>query len=62
MRNVRVSEGDTVRQLAEEGEIVAWVNGLEDLHRELLVESPLFHQAVLMRSSAIEAATPPAPE
>jgi len=33
---------------------VAWVNGLRDLHRELLVESPLFHPAVLMRSVAVE--------
>jgi glycosyltransferase involved in cell wall biosynthesis len=31
----------------------AWVNSLEDLHRELLVESPLFHPAVLMRAEAI---------
>jgi len=32
---------------------VAWVNGLGDLHRELLVESPVFHPAVLMRAEAI---------
>ena len=32
---------------------VAWVNGLADLHREILVESPLFHPAVLMRASAV---------
>ena len=34
---------------------VAWVNGLEDLHRELLVESPIFHPAAMMRAAAIEA-------
>jgi len=34
---------------------VDWVNGLEDLHREILVESPLFHPAVLMRADAVEA-------
>jgi len=33
---------------------VEWVNGLEDLHREILVESPLFHPAVTMRASALE--------
>jgi hypothetical protein len=33
---------------------VEWVNGLADLHREILVESPLFHPAVLMRSTAID--------
>jgi glycosyltransferase involved in cell wall biosynthesis len=32
---------------------VDWVNGLEDLHRELLVESPLFHPAVTLRAAAI---------
>ena len=34
---------------------VDWVNGLTDLHRELLVESPLFHPAVCMRAEAIQA-------
>ena len=34
---------------------VDWVNQLDDLHRELLVESPLFHPAVCMRASAIDA-------
>jgi len=33
---------------------VAWVNGLQDLHREILVESPLFHPGVLMRASALD--------
>ena len=32
---------------------VAWVNGLEDLHRALLVESPLFHPAVTLRAAAV---------
>jgi glycosyltransferase involved in cell wall biosynthesis len=32
---------------------VDWVNGLEDLRSALLVESPLFHPAVLMRAEAI---------
>ena len=34
---------------------VEWVNGLEDLHAQLLVESPLFHPAVTMRAAAIDA-------
>jgi len=34
---------------------LAWVNGLDDLHRELLVESPLFHPAVTLRAEAVEA-------
>ena len=34
---------------------VEWVNGLEDLHAQLLVESPLFHPAVTMRASAVDA-------
>jgi hypothetical protein len=34
---------------------VDWVNGLQDLHRELLVESPLFHPAVCFRAKAVEA-------
>lgn len=32
---------------------VRWINGLDDLHREILVESPLFHPAVLMRAEAV---------
>jgi glycosyltransferase involved in cell wall biosynthesis len=32
---------------------VAWVNGLEDLHRELLVESPLFHPGTTLRAAAL---------
>lgn len=34
---------------------VDWVNSLENLHREILVESPLFHPAVLMRAEAVDA-------
>jgi glycosyltransferase involved in cell wall biosynthesis len=34
---------------------VAWVNGLVDLHRALLVESPLFHPAVTFRAEAVAA-------
>ncbi len=34
---------------------VDWVNGLEDLHAALLIESPLFHPAVLMRAEAVAA-------
>ena len=32
---------------------VDWVNGLEDLHRALLVESPLFHPATTLRAEAV---------
>lgn len=32
---------------------VNWVNSLDDLHRELLVESPLFHPAVCFRAEAV---------
>jgi len=34
---------------------LAWVNGLTDLHRELLVESPLLHPAVALRAEAVAA-------
>lgn len=30
-----------------------WINGLDDLHRELLVESPLLHPAVTFRAEAV---------
>ncbi|MEN9786775.1 MAG: hypothetical protein RLZZ299_2039 [Pseudomonadota bacterium] len=33
---------------------VAWVNGLTDPHRELLVESPLFHPATTLRAQSVE--------
>ena len=33
---------------------MSWVNGLEDPHPQLLVESPLFHPAVCFRASAVE--------
>ncbi len=32
---------------------VEWVNGLSDLHRELLVESPLFHPGTTLRARAV---------
>ena len=32
---------------------VAWVNGLTDLHREILVESPLFHPGTTIRADAL---------
>lgn len=32
---------------------VEWVNGLDDLHRALLVESPLLHPAVTLRAQAV---------
>jgi glycosyltransferase involved in cell wall biosynthesis len=32
---------------------VAWVNGLSDVHREILVESPLFHPATTLRREAV---------
>jgi glycosyltransferase involved in cell wall biosynthesis len=34
---------------------VEWVNGLEDLHREILVESPLFHPGTTLRAAALDA-------
>ncbi len=33
---------------------VDWVNGLNDIHQALLIESPLFHPAVLMRAAALD--------
>ncbi len=48
--------GDGIHEVPEGmRRYVAWVNGLTDLHRELLVESPLFHPAVTLRASAVEA-------
>ena len=35
---------------------VSWINGLDDLHRELLVESPLLHPAVTFRAAAVTTA------
>jgi glycosyltransferase involved in cell wall biosynthesis len=32
---------------------VTWVNGLQDLHRELLVESPLFHPGTTLRARSL---------
>ena len=34
---------------------VEWVNGLTDLRTALLIESPIFHPAVLLRADAVEA-------
>ncbi len=34
---------------------IAWINGLGDLHRELLVESPLLHPAVTFRAASVSA-------
>ena len=34
---------------------VAWLNGLQDLHSQRLIESPLFHPAVTLRATAVEA-------
>jgi glycosyltransferase involved in cell wall biosynthesis len=52
--------GGAARMIRDDGPVpegmrryVAWVNGLTDLHSQLLVESPLFHPAVLMRASAV---------
>jgi hypothetical protein len=54
--------GGKARLFVDEGKVpegmakyVAWVNGLEDPHRELLVESPMLHPAVTFRASAVEA-------
>ena len=54
--------GGKARLFIDEGKVpegmakyVAWVNGLEDPHRELLVESPMLHPAVTFRASAVEA-------
>lgn len=53
--------GGQARMIRDDGPVpegmrryVDWVNGLQDLHSQLLVESPLFHPAVLMRASAVE--------
>lgn len=52
--------GGRAHMVCERGELSAgmqryvdWVNGLRNLHAELLVESPLFHPAVMMRGEAI---------
>jgi len=46
------SDGDTVGEGMQR--YVNWVNQLQDVHRELLVESPLFHPAVCFRAEAVE--------
>ena len=54
--------GGRAHMFTDDGEVpegmrryVDWVNGLVDLHDELLVESPIFHPAALMRAAAVEA-------
>ena len=54
--------GGKARLFTDEGKVpegmakyVAWVNGLEDPHRELLVESPMLQPAGTFRASAVEA-------
>ncbi len=54
--------GGRARAVAEEGEVpegmrryVEWVNQQDDPHRELLVESPMFHPATTLRASAVAA-------
>lgn len=54
--------GGMARSITDHGAVpegmrryVAWVNGLDDPHRELLVESPMFHPATTLRASAVEA-------
>lgn len=53
---VAVVGGRAVEEGLPEGmrRYVAWVNGLEDLHREILVESPLVHPGTLLRAAAVE--------
>ncbi len=54
--------GGRARMRADDGVVpegmrryTEWVNGLDDPRVGLLVESPLFHPAVLLRASAVEA-------
>lgn len=53
--------GGRGRLFADDGQLrngmrryVNWINGLDDLHRELLVESPLLHPAVTFRARAVD--------
>ncbi|MSQ02501.1 MAG: glycosyltransferase [Myxococcales bacterium] len=46
------SDGDVPEGMAR---YVAWVNSVDDPHRELLVESPMFHPATTLRASAVAA-------
>lgn len=57
-----VALGGRARPITDEGAVpegmlryVRWVNGLRDPHVELLVESPMFHPATMLRASAVEA-------
>ncbi len=47
-----IADGDVPEGMAR---YVAWVNSLDDPHRELLVESPMFHPATTLRASAVSA-------
>ena len=54
--------GGMARSITDQGVVpegmrryVEWVNGLDDPHRELLVESPMFHPATTLRASAVAA-------
>ena len=56
-----VAVGGRARPIADEGEVplgmrryVEWVNGQRDPHVEILVESPMFHPATMLRASAVE--------
>ncbi len=53
--------GGRARIYRQDGEVsagmqryVAWLNGLQNLHSQRLIESPLFHPAVTVRASAVE--------
>lgn len=52
-----VAVGGRARLVGPVGEgmrrYTAWINGLEDLHRELCVEAPLFHPATTLRADAL---------
>jgi hypothetical protein len=57
-----VAVGGRARPIADDGTVpegmqryVEWVNALRDPHRELLVESPMFHPATTLRASAVAA-------
>lgn len=54
--------GGQARSISDFGEVpegmrryVEWVNSVADPHRELLVESPMFHPATTLRASAVAA-------
>lgn len=56
-----VAVGGRARPISDEGAVpegmvryIEWVNRLRDPHVELLVESPMFHPATMLRASAVE--------